>query len=56
MSAGQVKTLLADREPVAALPIRSPLDGVVVSFDRVLGQAVKAEEPLFAVHDLTRPN
>ena len=38
-----------------AVPVRSPIDGVVVGFDRTLGQAVKAEEPLFAVHDLTRP-
>src|SRR5262249_37627973 len=40
---------------VHALPVRSPIAGVVVSFDRVLGQAVKAEDALFAVHDLSRP-
>ncbi len=38
-----------------SVPVRSPIDGVVVGFDRTLGQAVRAEEPLFAVHDLSRP-
>ena len=40
---------------IEAVPVRSPIDGVVVGFDRTLGQAVKAEEPLFTVHDLSRP-
>lgn len=51
----QLDDLVRDRKLAALLPVRSPMDGVVVSFDRALGQAVKAEEPLFAVHDLTRP-
>ena len=46
---------LARRNLVEALPVRSPIDGVVVSFDRVLGQAIKAEEPILGVHDLSRP-
>jgi RND family efflux transporter MFP subunit len=40
---------------IEAVPVRSPIDGTVVGFDRTLGQAVKAEEPLFAVHDLSHP-
>ena len=51
----QIAGVLASGTPVEAVPVRSPIDGVVVGFDRTLGQAVKAEEPLFAVHDLTRP-
>lgn len=47
--------LLAKKAVATAVPVRSPIAGVVVSFDRVLGQAVKAEEPLFTVHDLSRP-
>ena len=46
---------LDKKEVAAAVPVRSPIDGVVVSFDRVLGQAVKAGESLFTVHDLSRP-
>jgi RND family efflux transporter MFP subunit len=47
--------LLEKGEMVTAVPVRSPIGGVVVNFDRVLGQAVAAHEPLFEVHDLTRP-
>jgi len=51
----RIATVLKTGAVVEAVPVRSPIDGVVVGFDRTLGQAVKAEEPLFAVHDLTRP-
>lgn len=54
LSAEQVAALLANKQPVATLPIRSPIDGAVVHFDKVLGQAIKAEEPLFDIHDLSR--
>ncbi|MBX9582979.1 MAG: efflux RND transporter periplasmic adaptor subunit [Gemmataceae bacterium] len=51
----QVDRLVETRQPLAAVPVRAPLAGVVVNFDKVLGQAVAAHEPLFEVHDLTRP-
>ena len=51
----QIAAVLKTGAVVEAVPVRSPIDGVVVGFDRTLGQAVRAEEPLFAVHDLTRP-
>jgi RND family efflux transporter MFP subunit len=35
-----------------ALPVRAPAGGVVVRFRAVLGQGVRAEDPLFEVHDL----
>jgi RND family efflux transporter MFP subunit len=38
-----------------ALPVRAPAGGTVVAFLRVLGQAVKAQETLFDIHDLSRP-
>src|SRR5262249_6191055 len=40
---------------VDALPVRAPLDGFVVRSAATLGRAVKAEEALFEVHDLSRP-
>jgi cobalt-zinc-cadmium efflux system membrane fusion protein len=39
----------------SALPVRSPVNGVVVTFDKSLGQAVTANEVLFAVHDGSHP-
>jgi len=47
--------LLTKNEMVSAVPVRSPVGGVVVNFDKVLGQAVAAHEPLFEVHDLSAP-
>ncbi len=56
LSDEQVAAVLQTGAVVGAVPVRSPIDGVVVGFDRTLGQSVRAEEPLFAVHDLTRPS
>jgi RND family efflux transporter MFP subunit len=50
-----VERLLSKNEMVTAVPVRSPIAGVVVNFDKVLGQAVLAHEPLFEVHDLSAP-
>lgn len=36
------------------LPLRAPIDGVVVGFDKVLGHVVRPDEPLFEIHDLSR--
>lgn len=47
--------LLTKNEMVSAVPVRSPIAGVVVNFDKVLGQAVAAHESLFEVHDLSAP-
>ena len=48
----QLQALLQKREILAALPVRATVGGAVVRLRVVLGQAVKAEEPLFEVHDL----
>ncbi|MBI3465876.1 MAG: efflux RND transporter periplasmic adaptor subunit [Planctomycetes bacterium] len=37
-----------------ALPVRSPIDGYVVRFDVIPGQVVKAENPLFEIHDMSK--
>lgn len=55
LDAGQLDAVVTQKKLVGSVPVRSPIDGVVVSFDRVLGQAVRADEPLFAIHDLSRP-
>ena len=38
-----------------ATPIYAPIGGTIVTFDRALGQAVKPDEKLFGLHDLSRP-
>lgn len=37
---------------VESLPVRAPIAGSVVEFDKVLGQVVRADESLFEIHDL----
>jgi RND family efflux transporter MFP subunit len=51
----QIEALLSRKKLVDALPVRSAIAGHVMEFTKVLGQVVKAEEPLVTVHDLTRP-
>lgn len=55
MSAREVDEVLTSGVPKAALPIRSPIDGVVVRFGKVLGEGVTADESLFEIHDLSHP-
>ena len=53
LAVGDIDRLLSRSEMVTAVPVRAPIAGVVVNFDKVLGQAVAAHEPLFEVHDLS---
>lgn len=55
LSTEDVSEILTTGRPRPALPLRSPVAGIVVGFDKVLGQGVLAEEPVFEVHDLSRP-
>jgi multidrug efflux pump subunit AcrA (membrane-fusion protein) len=55
LSAEQLDALKRKQQVTAALPVRASTGGVVVSFDKVLGQAIRADEPLFEVNDLRRP-
>jgi cobalt-zinc-cadmium efflux system membrane fusion protein len=54
LNPGQVEQLLLDKKLVEAVPLRAPIGGTVIQFNKVLGQTVRAEEPLFEVHDLSR--
>ncbi len=51
LSPGQIDELAEKKKLVAALPLRSPIAGRVANFDRVLGQALRAGDGLFEVHD-----
>lgn len=51
LDAPTVTRILETRELVEALPVRAPIDGALVDFDRILGQIVQANEPLFEIHD-----
>jgi cobalt-zinc-cadmium efflux system membrane fusion protein len=55
LTARQIQDLCDRRQFAEALPVRAPLAGAVVRFHATLGQAVKADEPLFEIHDLARP-
>ncbi len=54
LSAAQVEEIVETRRVVDTLPVRAPIDGIVVEFDRVLGQVIRADEPLFEIHDLSQ--
>ncbi len=55
LSPQDIDRVVETRQVLSAVPVRSPISGVVVSFDKSLGQAVAAQEVLFAVHDQSRP-
>ena len=55
LSVDQLDALVKKRVVVLALPVRASVAGSVVSFDRVIGQSVRADETLFEIHDLVRP-
>jgi RND family efflux transporter MFP subunit len=51
LSSEQVSGILRDRKLVETLPLRAPIAGRVAQFDNVIGQGIKAEEPLLEIHD-----
>ncbi len=53
LSEEQTRGLSEERRFVEALPVRAPIAGAVVRFERALGQSVKAEDALFEIHDLS---
>jgi RND family efflux transporter MFP subunit len=55
LTSDDVERLLTRSEVISTVPVRAPFAGVVVNFDKVLGQAVQAHESLFEVHDLSAP-
>ena len=50
-----IDRVVQKKEVLSAVPVRSPVSGVVVTFDKALGQAVAAQEVLFSVHNQARP-
>jgi RND family efflux transporter MFP subunit len=56
LASAQLEAVREGRTFFPALPVRAPIDGAVVRFRAVLGQAVKAEDPLFEVHNLSGAN
>jgi len=55
LAAEQIRDIREQRQFLAALPLRAPLAGALVRFNATLGQAVKADEPIFEIHDPARP-
>jgi len=55
LTGNQIDALVTKREIVPSLPVRATVAGTIVSFDRVIGQSIRADEPLFEIHDLARP-
>lgn len=49
----QVTELLENRRLIPTLPIKAPINGVIVGFDKFLGHVVVPDEPLFEVHNLS---
>ncbi len=49
----QIANLIASKQLIPTLPVRAPIDGVIVGFDKFLGHVVRPDEPLFEVHDLS---
>lgn len=54
ISDSQIDELLKTGRVIDALPVRAPIDGAVVDFDRMLGQVVRADEALFEIHNLSQ--
>ena len=54
-TAQEIDRIVETKQVVSAVPVRAPVNGVVVTFDKSLGQAVLAQEVLFAVHDQSKP-
>lgn len=54
MVAADVEAVLQTGRPRETLPLRSPINGSIVAFDKVLGEQVSPEEIMFEVHDLNR--
>ena len=49
----QLTQLTSSKILMPTLPVRAPIDGVVVHFDKLLGHVVQPDESLFEIHDLS---
>jgi len=55
LSQEQLDDLLHKKQLTKLVPVRATVGGTLVHFDKTLGQAVKAGEKLFTLHDLKKP-
>jgi RND family efflux transporter MFP subunit len=55
LRSGQIDEIVTRKRLMDAVPVRAAADGNVVRFDKVLGEAVRAGESLFEVHELSQP-
>ncbi len=53
ISEAQLTQMVTTRTLLPTLPVRSPIDGVVMDFDKVLGHVVQPDESVFEIHDLS---
>lgn len=51
----EIDAITDSRTSLVAIPVRSPIDGIVVRIDRALGESVNQEQSLLEIHDLTKP-
>lgn len=54
ISEEQLNQLVTTRTLLPAPPVRSPINGVVMDFDKVLGHVVQPDESVFEIHDLSQ--
>ncbi len=55
IKASELTTLVKERKIIPSLAVRATVGGTIVRFDQVIGQTVRADEPLLEIHDATRP-
>lgn len=51
----EINNLVEKRTIIPTLPVRASLGGTIVRFERVIGQTIRLDEPIFEIHDLTKP-
>lgn len=54
LTSEQVADVLSSQKVLGTFPVRAPIAGTVVDFDRRLGEVVRADESLFEIHDLSQ--
>ena len=53
LTSEQIDVIESRRQLFPSLPVRAPIDGVIVGFDKFLGHVVRPDEPILEVHDLS---
>ena len=53
LTSEQIDAIASTRQLIPSLPVRAPIDGVIVGFDKFLGHVVRPDEPILEVHDLS---